>query len=423
MEKEKQMNYFIIKRLDSKKESDNLTNIYDLSILNNIKEKKEEKRNKTKQYFNNIIKAENSTKINLEKKTQILKVVKKDILSSNLTNESSLITFKKIYVFIKIFFFILTINQKIHYNKGNTILNQSINDMNHTFNNTNNYNNTFNTTNNDDGGIFSFIFNNTFFGSLINNIQFQNIYNFYKNIKKIILISFWLLYLHKLIPKWDKINDTIYKITKYLLLCESNENNNYFYYLMKDFSILVTKKKYYYENKNLLPILPPKIECLPDNNIILYCINIVDNFISERSITIKNYKLISRDDYNEIKVLKLYIEICFKENLKIYIKKILTPLIISIIINIINFNPEYELLLYFLTFILMIVCEFISIQYIQANQLNVDKFIDIFNDFLIKKNRFIYRKNKLLMYFALKNNNYTKEEIIKFIERIINSDY
>ena len=39
----------------------------------------------------------------------------------------------------------------------------------------------------------------------------------------------------------------------------------------------------------------------------------------------------------------------------------------------------------FLTFILMIVCELISIQYIQANELNVDKFIDIFNDLLIKK--------------------------------------
>ena len=423
MGKGKQMNYFIIKRLDSQKESVSLSNIYDLSILNNIKEKKEDKKNKTKQYFNNILKGENSEKINLEKKTQILKVVKKAMLSSNLTNESSLIKITKIYVFIKIFFLILNTNQKFHYNKENTNLNQTINGMNHTFNNTNNYNNTINTAYNDGGNIFSFIFNNILFDLLIKNIKLQNIYNFYANIKKVILISFWLLYLYKLIPKWNKINDTIYKITSYLLLCESKENNNYFYYLMNDFSILVTKKKYLYEKKNLLPILSSKIGYLPDNNIILYCINIVDNIISEKVITIKNHILISKDDYNDIKMLKLYIEISYQENLKKYVKKILTPLIISIIINIINFNLEYELFLFFVTLILIIICALIFLEYIQVNEKEIDIFVGVLNELLIKKNRFIYRRNKLFMYFALKNNNYTKEQIISFIERIIGSDY
>ena len=234
-----------------------------------------------------------------------------------------------------------------------------------------------------------------------------------------IIILVWLFYLYKIIPNWDKINDALYKITSYLVSCESNENNNYFYYLLKDFSILVTKKQYYYKNKNLLSILPPKNGYLPNNNIFLYCINIINNFIGLKSITIKNYKLISNEDYNDIKALTLFIEKIFKEELKIYIYKIMKPLIISFIINIIFYNPEYELILYFLMFILIIVSEFIFLEFIQANELIIDEFIDIYNDSLIKKNRFIYRKNKLIMYFALKNNNYTKKQIIKLIERII----
>ena len=54
MDKEKQMNYFIIKRLDSNEGSDNFSSIYDLSILNHIKEKKpdmSDKRNKMMEYF------------------------------------------------------------------------------------------------------------------------------------------------------------------------------------------------------------------------------------------------------------------------------------------------------------------------------------------------------------------------------------
>ena len=417
MEKEKHMNYFIIEKLKLKEEPDYLTNIYDLSILNNIKEKKPYTRNKVKKYFQNIVKTDNTKKINLEKKTQILKVVKKVILSSNTIRKPNYITLKKICLFAQLFYFILTITLKSRIDKENIILNLLINDKNIPFNVSKNYTNTTNITNDD--GILSYIFNNTFFDFLINNTKFNNIYNFAKNIKEMIIILVWLFYLYKIIPNWDKINDTLYKITSYLVSCESNENNNYFYYLLKDFSILVTKKQYYYKNKNLLPILPPKNGYLPDNNIFLYCINIINNFIGLKSITIKNHKLISNEDYNDIKVLTLFIEKIFKEELKIYIYKIMKPLIISFIINIIIYNPEYELILYFLMFILIIVSEFIFIEYIQANELIIDEFIDIYNDSLIKKNRFIYRKNKLIMYFALKNNNYTKKQIIKLIERII----
>ena len=417
MEKEKQINYFIIEKLHLDENSDNLSNIYDLSVLNYIKEKKLEKKKKTKQYFNNIIKVESTKKINLKNKTQILKAVKKTILSSNIINKPSLIAIKKINVFVRIFFFILALILKIHANKGSTILNQSINNTNIPFNNTNNYINSINI--NENYSIISFIFNNT---SLFYSIRNNNIYQFAKNIKEIIAISFWLLYLYILIPKWDKINDTLYKITNYLLLCESKENNNYFYYLMKDFSVLVTKKKYYNENKKLLPNLASndKYNYLSSNNIILYCINIINDYKCIKSISIRNFKIMPNDDYNDIKVLTIYIENNFKEKIIIYIIKILIPLIISIIINIINFKPEYELVFYFLIIILLLICEFIFMEYIQDNELNIDKFIDIYNDLLLQKNRFIYRKNKLIMYFALKNNNYTKKQIIMFIEKIIN---
>ena len=54
-------------------------------------------------------------------------------------------------------------------------------------------------------------------------------------------------------------------------------------------------------------------------------------------------------------------------------------------------------------------------------KLHINKYIDRYNEILIQKKRFIYRKNKLLMYLALKDNNYTKSQIINFIEKIINS--
>ena len=69
---------------------------------------------------------------------------------------------------------------------------------------------------------------------------------------------------------------------------------------------------------------------------------------------------------------------------------------------------------------LIIISKFIKNGYIQANNFYTDNFIDAYNDLLINKNRFIYRKDNLIMYFALKDNNYTKKQIINFIEKIIN---
>ena len=238
-------------------------------------------------------------------------------LSSNLTYKWKKLTIKQILIFFHIFFFISTITLKIHDNKGNTILNQSINDTNIFFNITNNYsnyNNSINITNKND--IISYIFSNILFDLSIKNKKIKNRFLFTLIFNQIILIPAWLIFFYKFIPKWDKINDTLYKITSYLLLCESNENNNFFYYLMKDFSILVTKKKYYNENKELLPIIPPKNEYLSDKNIILYCINIINDYIFEKYTNINYYELISNADYNDIKALTIYIDIILNEKLK-----------------------------------------------------------------------------------------------------------
>ena len=420
MEKEKKVNYFIIERLDINEESDSISNIYDLSIINNIREIKTSKKNKIKQYFKNIIKADNTTKINQEKKAQILQVVKKAILSSNLTYRWKKLTVKQLLIFFHIFFFISSITHKIHDNKGYTILNNNvINNTNVPFNITNNYNNSINITNNND--IISYIFNNTLFDLPIKNRKMKNIFLLTLIFNQIILIPVWIIFFYKIIPKWDKINNTLYKITSYLLLCESNENNNYYYYLMKDFSILVTKKQYYYEKKELLPITPQKNEYLSEKNIILYCINIINDYIFEKFTNINYYELISNADNNDIKALITYINVTLNENLKKYNKRIMAPLFISLIITIIYYNPEKEFLLLSLAFILIIISKFIFAEYIKTYKINIDKFIDNYNDLLIKKNRFIYRKNKLIMYIALKNNNYTKNQIINFIEKIINS--
>ena len=420
MEREEQINSFIIERLGSNEESNSSSNIYDLSILDHIKEKKSNKRNKAKQYFKNIIKTDKTKKISLEKKTQILRVVKKAILSSNLISKSNLLRVKKILLFMNLYSFISTITQNIYNTKGSNSLNQSINGTNLSFNMTNISNNSISNITNNDGFIFYF-FNNTLFDSLMNNTKFLNIVYFASNMRQIIFLLFWFFYYYKLIPNWDKINDTLHKITSHLLLCESKENNKYHFNLMKDFSILVAKKKSYSSNKNLLPIVSKKNESLSDKNIILYCISIINNYICEKSITIKNRKLISNDDYNYIRVLKLYIEKSSQEIIKKYHKKLLIPLVISMIITIVYYNPQQELLIYILAFILIIISEFIFLQYIHSSELNIDYFIENYNYLLIKENRFIYRKNQLIMYFALKNNNYSKNQIIKFIEKIINS--
>lgn len=439
MKNKKHLNYFIIQRLDQNEESDCLSNIYDLSILNKIKEikgKKLNKKNKIKNHFNSIIKSNELKQINQNKKTQIIQVIKKTILSTNLTYKWKLITFKQILIFFHIFILIsgIAANLKDKNDKnGNKIINQSKNDTYIDYNISHNFNDSFN-----DVSIFE---NNATQIYIDNNTYLEN--NKMRSHKKtiiisiiinqIILIPIWFIFIYKYQPKWDRINDILFKFTSHLLIYESYESKDFFYYLMKDYSILITKKKYYLKylkssnkdnkDKYFLPISQQIENYNPEKNIFLYSINIINDFILEDFAIVNYYQLISTEDYNDINVLIKYIENNLHEKIKKFSKKIMFPTIISLLISIYynRASNEYIILSTILVFIILLLMEFIIKEYFRVYKQNVDKFIDNYNDILIPKKRFMYRKNRLIMFLALKDNIYTKNQIIKAIEKIINS--
>ena len=439
MKNKKHFNYFIIQRLDQNEESDCLSNIYDLSILNKIKEikgKKLNKKNKIKNHFNSIIKSNELKQINQNKKTQIIQVIKKTILSTNLTYKWKLITFKQILIFFHIFILIsgIAANLKDKNDKnGNKIINQSKNDTYIDYNISHNFNDSFN-----DVSIFEnnatqiYIDNNTY---LENNKMRSHKRTIIISIiiNQIILIPIWFIFIYKYQPKWDRINDILFKFTSHLLIYESYESKDFFYYLMKDYSILITKKKYYLKylkssnkdnkDKYFLPISQQIENYNPEKNIFLYSINIINDFILEDFAIVNYYQLISTEDYNDINVLIKYIENNLHEKIKKFSKKIMFPTIISLLISIYynRASNEYIILSTILVFIILLLMEFIIKEYFRVYKQNVDKFIDNYNDILIPKKRFMYRKNRLIMFLALKDNIYTKNQIIKVIEKIINS--
>ena len=439
MKNKKHFNYFIIQRLDQNEESDCLSNIYDLSILNKIKEikgKKLNKKNKIKNHFNSIIKSNELKQINQNKKTQIIQVIKKTILSTNLTYKWKLITFKQILIFFHIFILIsgIAANLKDKNDKnGNKIINQSKNDTYIDYNISHNFNDSFN-----DVSIFEnnatqiYIDNNTY---LENNKMRSHKRTIIISIiiNQIILIPIWFIFIYKYQPKWDRINDILFKFTSHLLIYESYESKDFFYYLMKDYSILITKKKYYLKylkssnkdnkDKYFLPISQQIENYNPEKNIFLYSINIINDFILEDFAIVNYYQLISTEDYNDINILIKYIENNLHEKIKKFSKKIMFPTIISLLISIYynRASNEYIILSTILVFIILLLMEFIIKEYFRVYKQNVDKFIDNYNDILIPKKRFMYRKNRLIMFLALKDNIYTKNQIIKVIEKIINS--
>ena len=67
--------------------------------------------------------------------------------------------------------------------------------------------------------------------------------------------------------------------------------------------------------------MPPKNEYLPDNNIFLYCINIIIDYTFKKYITVNYGKLISNTDYIHIKTLTIYIKDNLKKKIKMYKKK------------------------------------------------------------------------------------------------------
>lgn len=413
MKNNMKLNFFIIERLDQNEESDCLSKIYDLSILDLVKEIKSSKNNKI-----------NSNKITQEKKTQIIKVIKKAIFSSNFTYKWKLIIIKNMLIFFHIFTLLSGISHLVKEKSEN---NNTIN---------NNFTNINNSAYNFSDSILTFknYFNN-------NSDFFNNSYlgppNYLKNnkntiiitmiINQILLIPIWLLFIYKYLPKCNKINDIIYKFTNYLLLTETHNNNYYFYYLMKDYSIFITKKKYYIENSKTLQLLFPstqslQIDNISQKNIFLYSINIINDFILEDFSSINYAKLISTDDYTDIKVLMKYIENILNEKIRKYIRRIISPILISCIIHLYYFKHSYIYYIFSLIFLFIIslLGEYILKEYYTLYKKNIDKFIDNYNEILIKKGKFIYRKSRLIMFLVLKDKIYTKNQIINSIEKIIN---
>ena len=441
------LNYFIIERLDQNEESDCLSNIYDLSILNKIKETKVYKKNKIKNHFNSIIKSNDSKEINQDKKAQIIKVIKKTILSTNLTYKWKLIIIKQILIFFHFFVFISGIATNIKDVNGNNIFKQ-LRNSHINYNNSNNYTNYNNITYNISDTNFTNYFENNITYDHMSNNSINNNDTFLESkkiiinkkaillsiiINQIAIIPIWFIFIYKYEAKWNRINNFIYKFSNYLLINESYENKEFFYYLMKDYSILITKKKYYLKYKNssndtntnkyYLPISFDAKEYIPENNIFLYCINIINDFILEDFAAINYYQLISNEDYNDINVLIKYIENTLNNKIKKFIKKIMMPTIIALSISI-YYNKEsheYMILSTILVFLIVFLGELIAKKNFRHYKKKVDKFIDNYNDVLIPKKRFIYRKNKLIMFLALKDNNYTKKQIVHAIEKIINS--
>ena len=80
MKKKNEFDFFIIKRLDQLEKSNSLSNIYNLSTLNKIKELKPKNNNKIQNLFQNIIKSEDSEKISYNNKKIIIQALKKSIL-------------------------------------------------------------------------------------------------------------------------------------------------------------------------------------------------------------------------------------------------------------------------------------------------------------------------------------------------------
>ena len=422
-------NYFIIERLDIDKESDNLKNIYDLSVLDKIK--------KTKSHNRSTNKIKNSKKLCQKEKESIIQVVKKSILSSNLTYKRKIENFKQIVLCIHIFIFFSSIATNLRILKRNSLLSIYLNHFN--FKPKTNYNISYNLSeafNNITNDTEKYLpdntsdYNTTYNSTDNNNRQSKKTIILLSIFNHIILIPVWIIFFQKIIPKWQKVNDIIFKITNYLLYCESLNKGKYYYQLMENYSILIIKKKFYskyrklpneLKNQNLFPINMNQDKTNVDKNIFSYCISIINDYVLDDFAIINYQQLISNEDLSDINILTKYMQNNLGEKINKYIKRILIPMSILIFITLYN-NKISDL--YFtlsLIFILvnLLIGKHIFKEYYQNYKENIDNFIDNYNLILLQKKRFIYRKDKLILFFALKSNNYTKSEIINTIKKII----
>ena len=310
-------NYFIIERLDIDKESDNLKNIYDLSVLDKIK--------KVKSHNRSTNKIKNSKKLSQKEKESIIQVVKKSILSSNLTYKRKIENFKQIVLCIHIFIFFSSIATNLRISKRNSLLSIYLNHFN--FKPKTNYNISYNLSE-----AFNNITNDTEKYLPDNTSDYNTAYNSTDNNNRqskktiillyifnhIILIPVWIIFFQKIIPKWQKVNDIIFKITNYLLYCESLNKGKYYYQLMENYSILVIKKKFYskyrklpneLKNQNLFPINMNQNKINVNKNIFSYCISIINDYVLDDFAIINYQQLISNEDLSDINKLKFSLNI------------------------------------------------------------------------------------------------------------------
>ena len=411
MEKKNQLNYFIIKRLDNKEKSSNLSKIYDLSLLNESKE--------INHKINCLEKVNNQDYINYNNNKQLIKVIKKTILSINLYYKWKSIMFKDKLFTYHIFSLINSIlilflkniasrnteiKNKIFINYDNILSN------NITF---------FNSTINNQTDTYSDLVNFLLTKKKISILEIISLF-FIKNIG---LALIWAIYVFKLKPKWDKTNNIIYKLTNYLLLCESYQNEKFSYCLLKDYSILVTKKEKfkktydYLTNSHLEYIYPP------EKNIILYIISIIYDYDFKAFSSVDYYKLLPLEDLGVIIILLKYIQNSFDDKMIKLARRILSPIFITCLINICFFNniDFYYIFSISFLFTILFLGYFIYMEYYNTYLGKIDKLINVYNSVLIKKKKYIYKKNDLILLLALKNNFYTKEQINHEMNKIMNS--
>ena len=170
---------------------------------------------------------------------------------------------------------------------------------------------------------------------------------------------------------------------------------------MEDYSILVTKKRFYnkykklpdeFKNKNILPLNNEKNEIIPENNIFLYCISIINDFVLEEIAIINYQQLISNEDKIDINILIKYMESSLHERIKKFAKRIIIPILFLILISIYysQISDIYSRLYSIFIFINLLIGQYLFKKYYKAYKTNIDNFIDNFNLILIQKKKIYF---------------------------------
>lgn len=419
MKKNNDSNYFFIERLDQEVKADSLSNIYNLKVLE--KETKTQNDNKKEKNCQSLIKSEDADKLRYGEKLIIIQAIKKAILSSNFSYKWSLRDYRYDLIIFQIInlIYAMIIIIIILYQRKNTL--NSIINKNESFavsNTTFNFNDSINDYTNE-------FINNSYHLNETNSDEVREIYSRLSSIISpffnfFLLIIIWIIFLFKFIPQRNKINEIIYKFTKYLLVCESYDNKNYYYYLLDDYSILVTKKDYFISNKDTSEI---NEKLSPEKNIFSYCINYINDYLLQGDNKSIYYKLLSNFDKASVKLLREFMKEHIEEKSERMIKRILVPATILLYSTFFYNRTIFKYINIPISglSLIKILLEYFCNEYYNSNDKKLDLFIDIYNDTLIQKKKFIYRRNKLIMLLTLKVSNYNKKQVIKAIEKIIDS--